>query len=242
MLQVLTNVNIPSPPHPTQPKKLRSMRMCCKFSRTSTSPPHPAQPKKLRSMRMCCKFSRTSTSPPHPTQPKKLRSMRMCCKFSRTSTSPPHPTQPKKLRSMRMCCKFSRTSTSPPHPTQPKEVTFYKNPKNAGAVFTPLAKTRTFFWAVKPNNQGPSQLTWTIMLPGERIWPTIHKSYRKIYGKGIWWTHLEIDNRFVYDFDIWVHVFKSWTRYRIWTLMVLKVLQAGCRLLLLILRNNLVVN
>ena len=55
-------------PHPTQPKKLRSMRMCCKFSRTSTSPPHPTQPKKLRSMRMCCKFSRTSTSPPHPTQ------------------------------------------------------------------------------------------------------------------------------------------------------------------------------
>ena len=40
-----------------------------------------------------------------------------------------------------MCCKFSRTSTSPPHPTQ--EVTFYKNPKNAGAVFTPLATTTT---------------------------------------------------------------------------------------------------
>ena len=66
--------------------------------------------------------------------------MRMCCKFSRTSTSPPHPTQPKKLRSMRMCCKFSRTSVNiptPPHQTQ--ECTFYKNPKNAGAVFTPLA-------------------------------------------------------------------------------------------------------
>ena len=74
----------------------------------------------MRCMRMCCKFSRTSTSLPHPTPPKKLRSMRMCCKFSRTSTSPPHPTPPKKLRSMRMCCKFSRTSTSPtpPHPTQ----------------------------------------------------------------------------------------------------------------------------
>ena len=123
-------------PHPTQPKKLRSMRMCCKFSRTSTSPPHPTQPKKLRSMRMCCKFSRTSTSPPHPTQPKKLRSMRMCCKFSRTSTSPPHPTQPKKLRSMRMCCKFSRTSTSPPHPTQPKNAGFTKTLKTL-ARFSP---------------------------------------------------------------------------------------------------------
>ena len=57
----------------------------------------------------------------------------------RRPQSGPCSTQPKKLRSMRMCCKFSRTSTSPPHPTQ--EVTFFKNPKNAGAVFTPLAKT-----------------------------------------------------------------------------------------------------
>ena len=32
-----------SGPCSTQPKKLRSMRMCCKFSRTSTSPPHPTQ-------------------------------------------------------------------------------------------------------------------------------------------------------------------------------------------------------
>ena len=36
--QVLKNVNIP---HPTQPKKWRSMRVCRKFSRTSTSPIPP---------------------------------------------------------------------------------------------------------------------------------------------------------------------------------------------------------
>ena len=131
MLQKLTNVNIPTPPppHPRSYVACGCVASSHERQHPHPTPPHPTPPKKLRSMWMCCKFSRTSTSPPHPTPPKKLRSMRMCCKFSRTSTSPPHPTPPKKLRSMRMCCKFSRTSTSPPHPTQPKKLRFTKTLK-----------------------------------------------------------------------------------------------------------------
>ena len=99
MLQVLTNVNIPTPPHPTQ----RSYVACgCVASSHERQHPHPTppNPKKLRSMRMCCKFSRTSTSPPgapHPTQ----RSYVACgCVASSHERQHPHPTppNPKKLR------------------------------------------------------------------------------------------------------------------------------------------------
>ena len=96
-------------------KKYKYIYLSCQQGKNGT---HPTQPKKLRSMRMCCKFSRTSTSPPHPTPPNPRSYVACGCVASSHERQHPHPTQPKKLRSMRMCCKFSRTSTSPPHPTQ----------------------------------------------------------------------------------------------------------------------------
>ena len=60
------NVNIP----PTPPNPRRDVACACvASSHEREHPPHPTQPKTWRSMRVCRKFTWTWTSPPpHPTQ------------------------------------------------------------------------------------------------------------------------------------------------------------------------------
>ena len=76
------NVNIP----PTPPNPRRDVACTCvASSHEREHPPHPTQPKTWRSMRVCRKFTWTWTSPPHhPTQhPRGYLTCRKCV-FTKT--------------------------------------------------------------------------------------------------------------------------------------------------------------